>query len=96
MPVVRMEIVDVDQMPKGSVQRLADELGEILGSEDDHTWLRIVPISADHYAENRVVDAARNLSASVCRSATTRLFQNRGGRGYWCRGCRCGNTGSQS
>ena len=81
MPVVRMEIVDVDQMPKVSVQRLVDELGEILGSEDDHTWLRIVPISADHYAENRVVDAARNLSASVCRSAATRLFQNRGGRG---------------
>ena len=37
MPEARMEIVDVDQMPKVSVQRLVDELGEILGSEDDHT-----------------------------------------------------------
>ena len=59
MPVVRMEIVDVDQIPKGSVQCLVDELGDILGSEDGHTWLRIVPIPADHYAENRVVDAAQ-------------------------------------
>lgn len=72
MPVVRMEIVDVDQMPKGSVQRLVDELGEILGSEDDHTWLRIVPISADHYAENRVVDAAR-----TCRPVVVEV-QRRG------------------
>ena len=37
MPVVRMEIVDVDQIPKGSVQRLVDELGDILGSEDGRT-----------------------------------------------------------
>ena len=59
MSVVRMELVDVDQMPKVSVQRLVDEPGEILGSEDGHTWLTIVPIPADHYAENRVVDAAR-------------------------------------
>ena len=81
MPVVRMEIVDVDQMPKGSVERLVDELGEILGSEDGHTWLTIVPIPADHYAENRVVDAVRTLSASFCRSAATRPFQNHGGRG---------------
>jgi len=67
-----MEIVDVDQIPKGSVQCLVDELGDILGSEDGHTWLRIVPIPANHYAENRVVDVAQTIDQCSSRSAATR------------------------
>lgn len=59
MPVVRMEIVDIDQICIGSAQRLAGELYEIIRSEDGHTWLRIVSIPTNHYAENHLVDAAR-------------------------------------
>lgn len=54
MPVVRMEIVDIDQICIGSAQRLAGELYEIIRSEDGHTWLRIVSIPTNH-----LVDAAR-------------------------------------
>ena len=43
MPIVRIEIVDAEQTPKGS-ERLADQLGEILSSENGHTWLRILPM----------------------------------------------------
>ena len=60
MPIVRMEIVDVDQLPIGSVQRLADEIGDLLGAERGETWLQAVPIPASHYAENRQPDAARH------------------------------------
>ena len=56
MPVVRMEIVDVDQIPKGSVQRLVDELGDILGSEDGHTWLRITTLRIAWLMQHRPID----------------------------------------
>jgi len=49
VPIIRMEVVG-DQMEGNTMQRLADEIGEV--TERGRTWLLMIPIRAEHYAEN--------------------------------------------
>ena len=56
MPIVTIKPVTRDEAEypdKQQVQSLADELGDLFGSEKGGTWVKIEPISMDMYAENR-------------------------------------------
>lgn len=53
MPIVEVQIVgDVDALPTSLVQRLADAIGEVLGSRPQGTWVKLTVLSPRHYAEN--------------------------------------------
>lgn len=56
MPLVKIEIVsnsDTREVPPESVtQSIADELGEVFGSPEAATWLRVKSIPRAQYAEN--------------------------------------------
>jgi phenylpyruvate tautomerase PptA (4-oxalocrotonate tautomerase family) len=54
MPIIDVEIVlrADEAIPDGLVSELADELGEILHSARQETWVKVHPFAADQYAEN--------------------------------------------
>ncbi len=55
MPVVDVEVVSGsgDEPQPGLSQRLADAVGDALGSAPGSTWLRLYVLPTDRYAENR-------------------------------------------
>ncbi len=52
MPIVDIEIVGVKGADPGLAQRLADALGDALGSRPRGTWVRVRHLDANAYAEN--------------------------------------------
>ena len=53
MPMVEVQIVgDADALPSSLVQRLADAIGEVLGSRPQGVWVKLAVLSPLHYAEN--------------------------------------------
>ena len=56
MPIIDIELVE-DEAPQAVsaeiVQALADELGELLGSNQASTWVRMRYLPRDQYAENQ-------------------------------------------
>ena len=67
-----MPIVDVHwvlspktSLPEGTTTRLADAIGEALGTEAGHLWLRLHPVPATQYAENGVPGASTPLPVFV-------------------------------
>lgn len=57
MPIVDVEVVtgatDSEAISKEALQRLADQLGSLFGSELGGTWIRLRSIDQNAYAENR-------------------------------------------
>ena len=54
MPIVEIEIVlkPNEIIQSETVEELADQLGEIFGSLQGTTWIKIYGLTQDHYAEN--------------------------------------------
>ena len=59
MPIVDVELVtgtaDPEAIGEETLQRLADELGSLFGSDPGGTWVRLRSIDHNAYAENRAV-----------------------------------------
>lgn len=55
MPIVDIEVVAADTRTIGTdrLQLLADELGDLFGSDSGGTWVRLRSIDPDAYAENQ-------------------------------------------
>ncbi|MEM9083078.1 MAG: hypothetical protein AAGB34_05725 [Planctomycetota bacterium] len=54
MPIVTIQIVQKDPkaIDRQTVQRLADELGEVFSTEPGRVWVRIQSLPHAHYAES--------------------------------------------
>ena len=54
MPIVDLQVVGAlpSEQKLGLAQRLADVIGQILGSNAQGTWIKISYLPAEHYAEN--------------------------------------------
>src|SRR6185295_8926235 len=54
MPIVDVTIVvgPDEQIAAGLTQTLADEVGHVLNSARGQIWVRLHPLTQDHYAEN--------------------------------------------
>ena len=58
MPIVDIEVVTDASEPaarKEQLQSLADELGDLFGSDPGDTWIRLRSIDRHGYAENRTL-----------------------------------------
>ena len=57
MPIISIQLVTsaVDEMSNGNVQRLANELGALFGSDPGETWIRVTYLPRTHYAENDAI-----------------------------------------
>ena len=69
MPIVDIEVVtstaDAAAVGKDTLQRLADELGSLFGSDPGGTWIRLRSLDQDAYAENRAAIASKGLPTFV-------------------------------
>jgi phenylpyruvate tautomerase PptA (4-oxalocrotonate tautomerase family) len=63
MPIFHVELSG--EPPPALARRLADELGALMDSAPGHTWVRIVPCDAAHYAENEIEGAPRSVFVRV-------------------------------
>ena len=57
MPVVTVDVVGIETVPTGWAGRLADAIGEVLGSAAGGSWVTVHPIPTESYAENRTTVA---------------------------------------
>ena len=75
MPIVNIEIIGGEEPTASTVQRLADEMGEVFNSGPGRTWIKIRRLSETGYAENRRPGAARDYApvfVDVARSGRSR------------------------
>lgn len=62
MPIVTVEVVagETGALPHDLARRLADAIGNALGSPPGETWVRLRALAHDQYAENQCpLDASR-------------------------------------
>lgn len=54
MPIIDVEIIlrPSETIGKEMVSELANEIGDILRTQEGQTWVKVHELSADHYAEN--------------------------------------------
>jgi phenylpyruvate tautomerase PptA (4-oxalocrotonate tautomerase family) len=52
VPIVDVEIVTDEEVSGDLARRLADAIGEALGSEPGRTWVRLRTLGRQHYAES--------------------------------------------
>ena len=75
MPIVSVEVVGGVQPDASTVQRIADELGEVFNSADGQTWVKLQVVPGVGYAENGQRGAARDFApvfVDVARSGRSR------------------------
>jgi hypothetical protein len=75
VPIVNIEIIGGEEPTASTVQRLADEMGEVFNSGPGRTWIKIRRLSEAGYAENRRPGAARDYApvfVDVARSGRSR------------------------
>ncbi len=76
MPIVDVEVVtdatEPDVIGKETLQLLADELGDLFGSESGGTWVKLRTIDQNAYAENSaaVGPDARPIFVNILRAET--------------------------
>lgn len=61
MPIVTIEIVCSDKRDgysSAQIQELSDQLGEIFNSDPGQTWVKLIYLGLDHYAENKMLVAS--------------------------------------
>ncbi|MBL6991336.1 MAG: hypothetical protein ISR65_16250 [Bacteriovoracaceae bacterium] len=53
MPILDVQIIgDCDFLKDGIAQKIANKAGEILGTSDGRTWVKLEYLSQENYAEN--------------------------------------------
>ena len=67
MPIIDIEIVceSKAEFARASAHTLADAIGQVLGSEPGHTWVRLRFLASASYAENQVTLEDADLPAFV-------------------------------
>ncbi len=75
MPILEVEFlkrVSSDEPDKATVQKLADAAGKIFGTGPGRTWVKMKPLSIEHYAENdcQLPDDARPIMVTILKSKT--------------------------
>ena len=70
MPIFDIELVGDDVQSAGTVQKLADDLGELLGSNKAGTWVRLHYLPRIQYAENDtgIDESVRPVFVSVLKA----------------------------
>jgi len=73
VPVVDVELVGPADVTAALTRRLADRVGEALGSRLGGTWVRVRELALDHYAENGgLEDDVRPVFVTVLERARPR------------------------
>ena len=70
MPIIELELVidgEAEKLGSELIQRLADQIGDYLGSDTAGTWVRVRYLDRSHYAENRsrVPDSVKPAFVSI-------------------------------
>jgi hypothetical protein len=65
MPIVALELIGGEPPAASTVQRMADELGEVFNGASGRTWLRLHVVPEAGYAENGQPGASKDY-APVC------------------------------
>ena len=67
MPIIDIELVceSEAEFATASARTLADAIGQVLGSEPGHAWVRLRYLASAAYAENQVTLAGADLPAFV-------------------------------
>ena len=67
MPIVDIELVcdSKAEFATASARALADAIGQVLGSEPGHTWVRLRFLASNAYAENQATVEGADLPAFV-------------------------------
>ena len=52
VPIVNVEIIGGEEPAASTVQRMADEMGEVFNSGPGRTWIKVSRLSETGYAEN--------------------------------------------
>ena len=52
VPIVNVEIIGGEEPAASTVQRMADEMGEVFNSGPGRTWIKVGRLSETGYAEN--------------------------------------------
>lgn len=67
MPIIDVELVIAGsgEIAAGLASSLADQLGQLLGAQPGHVWVRVRSLAADRYAENASALGAEELPVFV-------------------------------